>query len=165
MKIDVMSIDIISYEAEQFSLLSAEQIMEVKSAQAKKDRLEQKLEEDIQKEKDALVKKGIFNSNLFALTKAKLEEACEREITLIREGLLFYLLYTNIGAGEPIPPYEVNYAHSYEERLEVVKTYYEETYQSDAERFDAFKRDTFAARYLGELYAPLYDYFMEGLSI
>ena len=58
------------------------------------------------------------------------------------------------------PPYEVDYALSYEERLSVVKSYYEETYTNAQERFDEFRKDTVAPQYLGELYMPLYDYFL-----
>ncbi len=156
-----MTIDIISYTSEQFAELSPEQLMEVKEAQVKKDRLKRKLDENVQKEKDKLVARGIFNSNLFELLKEKLTAEYDQEVLLIREGLLFYLLYTDRGDVDGTPPYTVNYAHSYEKRFAVVKAYYEETYSNGTERFEAFAKDSFARGYLGELYAPLYDYFLE----
>ena len=41
----------------------------------------------------------------------------------------------------------------------IVKEYYETTYTDEYERYAAFKKDEFAKVYIGELYAPLHDYF------
>jgi hypothetical protein len=59
----------------------------------------------------------------------------------------------------PSAPYKVDYSLSEGERLLIVKAYYEDTYADEYERFAAFKKDEFAKVYLGELYAPLHDYF------
>ena len=156
-----MTIDIITYTAEQFANLTAEELMEIKEAQSKKDRLKRRLDEKIQKEKNKLVAKGIFNSELFSLLKESLTAEYEAEVLIIREGLIFYLLYSDHRNGESIPPYTVNYAHTYEERYMTVKAYYESAYTDGEERFIAFCGDKFAVRYLGELYATLYDYILE----
>ena len=47
-----------------------------------------------------------------------------------------------------------------EERMLLVKTYYETTYSNPAERLVAFEEDEIAPEYLAELYAPLHDYFI-----
>lgn len=157
-----MTIDIITYTDEQYAAMTQEQIKEVRDAQAEKDELKLKLEETLQKERDALVKKGIFNSNLYQLIKNKLQKEFEANVEFIRESLVFFLRYSAHPDGSGLDaPYEVNYAQSYEARFNVVKTYYETTYTDGAERFEAFKLDKFALNYLGELYAPLYDYFLE----
>lgn len=158
-----MTIDIISYTEEQYAELSAEQLLKVQEAQNRKERLEMRLEEDIQKAKEKLVKNGVFNSGIFNLLQAKLQEEYEREVDLIRDGLLFYLRYSMrpAEAGTEDAPYTVNYALSDLERYTIVKEYYETTYTDGKERFEAFKADKVAPSYLGELYAPLYDYFLE----
>ncbi len=63
------------------------------------------------------------------------------------------------GDTSSTPPYSVDYALSEEDRMAVVKEYYETTYSDATERFTAFSNDTFAREYLGEMYAPLYHYF------
>ena len=160
-----MTIDIITYTEEQFAALTLEQIKEIREAQLKKDELTAKLEEEIQAQKDALTKKGIFNSNIFKLIRNKLLSEYEYEVELLRDGLTFYLKYSMQPDGSEVDaPYTVNFALSYEARFNIVKEYYETTYTDGAERFEAFRQDTFALRYLGELYTPLYAYFKEGAN-
>ena len=43
----------------------------------------------------------------------------------------------------------------------MVQSFYEGRYSDPVERFEAFVEDKVAVVYLGELYAPLYDYFLE----
>ena len=154
-----MHIDIISYTDVQFAALTEEQLLEVKNAQLKKNRLEDKLNEDLQKERQRLIENGIFLSTIFPEVERMLWEAYEHEVTRIRDALLFYLRF----AAKPDvdAPYLVDYSLTDEERLDIVKSYYETTYSDGAQRFAAFKEDQVAASYLGELYAPLYDYFLE----
>ena len=45
-----------------------------------------------------------------------------------------------------------------------VRQYYESTYTNASQRFDAFKEDKIAVVYLEDLYAPLYDYFLNQVS-
>ena len=156
-----MNIDIITYSDEQYAAMTQEQLKEVRQAQEEKDDLKLKLEETLQKERDALVKKGIFNSNLYEMIKEKAQKEFEDKVAFIRECLVFYLRYSADPDGSGLDaPYEVNYALSYEARFNVVRSYYETEYTDGKERFEAFKLDRFALKYLGELYLPLYDYFL-----
>lgn len=159
-----MKIDIISYTDEQYAAMTQEQIKEVRDAQTEKDELKLKMLEDLQKERDKLVKKGIFNSNLYQLMKDKLENEFEDRVAFIRDCLIFFLRYSSHPNDSGLDaPYEVNYAQSYTARLTVVREYYMTEYTDAEERFEMFKLDKFAMRYLGELYAGLYDY-LRGLA-
>ncbi len=162
-----MVIDIISYTDEQYAALTSAQLTEIREAQSKKNYLERQLRDRLQKEKDKLIKNGVFNSELFNLTKATLEEDCEADVNLVREGLLFYLRYSMRPDGTETveAPYIINYALSDEERLLIVKNYYETTYSDGKELFEAFLLDKVAPTYVGELYAPLYDHFKAGANL
>lgn len=159
-----MTIDIITFTDKQFAGLTTEQLLEVKEAQARKNELALECEERLQKEKNKLIKNGIFQSARYALLEEKIRAEYQSRIDLVRDGLLFYLRYTmridiDIG-GDFEAPYKVDYSLSYEERLQIVRPYYEETYTDAQERFEAFQVDTVAPQYLGEFYKPLYDYFL-----
>ncbi len=157
-----MNIDIIDYTEEQYAVLTQEQIKEIREAQNKKDRLTAELEVQLQTHKDAVVRRGLFNSSIYRLIKEKLNAEYEQEVSLLREGLLFYLKYSMQPDGSEVDaPYTVNFALSYETRFTIVREYYETTYSDDIERFDAFCLDKFALKYLGEMYEPLYMYFRE----
>ena len=157
-----MTIDIISYTPAQYAALTEEQVLQIKSAQLKKNRLHAVFVDDLQREKQKLVQNGIFLSTIWTVIKAKLQSNYEQEVQNIRDGLLFYLRYTSRpnDSDSESAPYEVNYALSEEARLNIVKTYYENTYQDANKLFEEFKKDTVAVQYLGELYSPLYDYFL-----
>ena len=155
-----MVIDIISYTAEQFALLSEAQLLEVKTAQLAKDRLSRELEEKKQAEKNRLVENGTFLSKFWTLYCAKLQEEYEVEVQAIRDSLLFYLQYSMRADADQELSYTVDYALPMEERLAIVKGYYETTYTDAKQRFEAFAKDKVAVAYLGELYAPLYDHFL-----
>ncbi len=160
-----MVIDIISYTDAQFAALTEEQLLQVKSAQLKKNRLEAQLQADLQKEKHRLLNNDTFVSTMWQEIQSVLRSNYEQEVENIRDSLLFYLRF----AAKPedsqasSAPYTVDYSLSDVERFNIVKTYYEASYSNDAERFAAFKEDEIAVRYLGELYAPLYDYFLESV--
>jgi hypothetical protein len=158
-----MVIDIITYTDEQFAVMSPEQIMEIKEAQFKKNKLTLELEEKLQKEKERLSENGILRAELWGIIQNKLRERYRNEVEKLKEGLLFYLRFSSIpdGDSEDTAPYVVNYALSETERFNIVKTYYERTYTNGAARFNAFEQDKIAPKYLGELYAALYDYFLE----
>ena len=162
-----MIIDIISYTDEQYANLTATQLQEIREAQSQKNYLERQLRDRIQKEKDKLIKNGIFNSKLFEQTQLALETDYNADVNLVREGLLFYLRYSMRPEGtvEGDAPYTINYALSEEERLLIVKNYYETTYADGRELFAAFLQDKIAPLYLGELYPPLYDHFKVGAGI
>lgn len=159
-----MTIDIIAFTDLQFACLTTEQLLEIKEAQRRKNDLTLKCEEELLQEKNKLVRNGIFQSARYALLEEKIRAKYQTKIDLVRDGLLFYLRYTvrfDIGGDSDfVAPYEVDYSLNYEERLMIVKPYYEETYTDAQERFDEFCKDTVAPQYLGELYKPLYDYFL-----
>lgn len=158
-----MTIDVISFTDTQFATLTAEQLLQVKEAQVKKNELLAECAKKLQNEKHRLVKNGVYYSPRYTLLKNKLEAEYQEKIDLLREGLLFYLQYSMRPDATVTPdvnaPYQVDYSLSYEERYVIVKNYYEATYETQAEQFEAFKLDKVAPQYLGELYAPLYDYF------
>lgn len=154
-----MTVDIISFTSEQYARLSDEQLLQVRSAQSKKNRLDNELAAAKEAEKYRLIKNGVFLSEIWERYCAKLQQEYEQELESLRQGLLFYLQYSKSASADA--PYEVDYNSTAEERFNVVKAYYETTYTDGAERFEAFKADEFALSYLGELYALLYDYFLE----
>ncbi len=158
-----MVIDIISYTEEQLACLSAEQIMEVKTAQMKKNALLQQKEKVLLNEKFRIQKNGMFRSQMYKRFTDQINAEYTAKIEEIREALLFYLQYTSRPEdteGQDAP-YVVNYALSLEQRLDIVRSYYYEAYSDPQERFDAFKNDEVAKVYLGEFYAPLYHVFLE----
>lgn len=154
-----MTVDIISFTSEQYARLSEEQLLQVRSAQAKKNRLDNELAAAKEAEKYRLIKNGVFLSEIWERYCAKLQREYEQELESLRQGLLFYLQYSKGSAADV--PYEVDYDSTVAERFEVVKTYYETAYADGTERFEAFKADEFAVGYLGEGYAALYDYLLE----
>ena len=150
-----MLIDIITFTDEQYALLTEEQLLEIKNAQLKKDRVLAKLKADLHKEKQRLV------SSIWRMLQEEYEVNYERELDNIREPLLFYLRFSIKAEGSDQSPYKVDYSLAMDERFHVVKNYYEATYSDKKKRFDAFKLDEVAVVYLGEFYAPLYDFFLE----
>ena len=157
-----MKIDIISYTDEQYAALASEQILEVQAAQLKKNKLDAAFAEALEKERTRLSARGLLRSSYWELFVERLTKSHEQEVENLRQALLFYLRFTTRPdesvAGDA--PYTVNYAMTIEERLAVVRAYYESTYTDATERFEAFKADKVAPNYLGEEYAPLYDYYL-----
>ena len=158
-----MKIDIISYSDTQYAALTEEQIQEVKAAQLKKNRLKSQLAEAKLKEKHRLIERGMFLSKIWNAYQEKLQAEYDQEIESLRDSLLFYLRFSTKVDSEDTG-YTVNYDLSVEERLAIVRQYYESTYQNASERFQAFKEDKVAIIYLEDLYAPLYDYFLDQAS-
>lgn len=159
-----MVIDIISYTDEQFAALSEEQILEVKTAQQKKNKLTKKLVENKEIAKRKLIGNGTFMSPIWELQCAKLDEEYEQEVTMLREALLFYLRFSfrsSVGSEK----YPIDYSLSMEERFADVRDYYVNTYPDVNERWKAFRVDGVAMVYLGEYYEPLYDYLLIGVTI
>lgn len=157
-----MVIDIISYTDAQMATLSNEQLMEVRQAQEKKDRMYAQLQEDLQAADADSIDKGMFDSTLRKLKREKLESNYQMEVERLRDGLLFFLRYS-YRPGSPSVGYEVDYSLSDEERVAIVKGYYNTHYSDPVERLAAFEKDTVAKQYLGEFYAPLYYYFYDAI--
>ena len=109
-----------------------------------------------------MIDNGAYPSNVFARLKAELTAKYDAEVQTIREALLFYLRYVADDENSSLVsnvPYPIDYSLTEEERMLVVKEYYETTYEDPVARYMYFKKDNFARSYLGELYAPLHDYF------
>lgn len=156
-----MTIDIISYTDEQFAAMTEEQILEVESVQLKKNRLTKKLGEEKRTEKFRLLKAGIFRSPVWEKICAALEESYEQEVENLRDGLLFYLRFASKPDAGADAPYTIDYSFTYEQRLSIVRTYYDGAYTDAKLKFEAFQADKVAVNYLGERYAPLYELYAQ----
>ena len=159
-----MVIDIITYTEAQFAALSTEKIEEIRNAQLKKNKLTLALEARLREEKQKLIDRGIYPSDIWGKIEAKLRAEYDNDVQILRDGLLFFLHYVAEkesagGATDNGVPYTVDYSLSEEERMLIVKEYYETTYSDPAQRYAAFKEDAFVKVYIGELYLPLHDYF------
>ena len=159
---ETKGIDIIDFTDMQFSYLTKGQLQTVNSAQQKKNRLYKNLQQSLRRAKHRLVKNGVFKSEIYELTKERLTAEYEADVEMVKQNLLFYLHYSMRPdqSTTDSAPYVVNYALPIEERLKIVKEFYEGEYGTDYQRlFAAFELDTIAPQYLGELYAALYDHF------
>ncbi len=161
-----MVIDIVDYTEQQFAALRKASLQKIREAQVKKNELFKELNEKILEEKQRLIDRGVFPSNIWEKKKAELIAAYDEEVEALRETLLFYLYYE--GGSSDVPDevlYPVDYSLPVEERMSQVRAYYQTTYSDAAERFNAFAADAFARTYLGELYAPLYHYFEAQVAV
>jgi hypothetical protein len=158
-----MEIDIIDYTEQQYAALTESQVLRVQASQLQKNTLIRRREEEKKAEKSRLLEQGIFLSPIWELYCAELDESYAKRIENVRDSLLFYLRYTQRASEEEISkaPYTVNYALSDAERLAVVRQYYETAYPDPIARFDAFKLDTVAPKYISYFYGALYDTFLE----
>ena len=156
-----LTIDIISFTDAQFASLTEEQLLQVQSAQVKKNRLDAQLEEKLIQEKHKLIDNGTFLSSLWNLYAQKLVREHEAEVENLRDGLLFYLQYSVKADGSDSSGvfYTPDYSLDMRARYEQVLNAYLEEYETPAERFEAFKADKVALKYLGEYYGTLYQQF------
>jgi len=153
-----MTIDIISYTDEQFAKLTQEQILEVRSAQLKKNTLTKQLQDKLNAERHRFAKNGMLLSSAWESFSENLTAEYEGKITQIRDALLFYLQFT-MRPEEESSPYPLDYSLSMEDRYYAVRDYYLATYSSAKERFNKFEEDDNAQSYLGEYYGVLHNYF------
>ncbi len=160
-----MEIDIIDYAPEQFAALSSGEIERVRAAQRSKNTLKLALDKKLCAEKQRLMDNGAFLSSLWAQIKEAHTAAYEKEVQIIREGLLFYLQYAggayDSGREQPDGGYPVDYTLDITQRMIAVRDYYLRTYEDASKRFEAFKGDEFAKAYLGEGYPSLWQYFKD----
>ena len=157
-----MKIDIITYTDAQYAVLTEEQLLEIKSAQLKKDRLDARREEALLKEKLRLIDNGTYLSAIWELQAQKLRDKHALEVAGIRESLLFYLKFSSkvdVEEHEGLP-YVPKYALAESDRYNQVKDAYFTKFSDPNERFEAFKADKVAPKYLGEGYSILYDYIL-----
>ena len=159
-----MTIDIISYTDEQFAKLTEEQILEVQSAQLKKERLKSRLEEDIANQKNELLTQGIYRSDIFALCKEKLQKQYDLEVENLRDSLLFYLRFAS-KPEQGSAGYPLDYSLTINERYVVVRDFYLSQYGDANARFEAFRNDEAAKVYLSEAYSTLYAYLKTFITV
>ena len=160
-----MTIDIITYTAEQYALLNNEQLLEIKKAQGTKNRLLRRLNEKKLSEKYRLVKAGIFHSKIWEKICEGLQAEYDAELEMLREGLLFYLQYSGRdNSASANVGYTVDYSLPIADRVTLVKAYYVNTYSDAKKRLDAFQKDTVAPSYLCEAYSSLYQWFLYDVS-
>ncbi len=153
-----MVIDIISYTDAQFAALNEEQILQIKAAQLKKNKLDAGLERALLKEKQRLVDNGTFLSDLYSLQAEKLRQNHALEVEQLRESLLFYLQFSNkLESVDGL--YVLDYSLTLRERFDMIKKAYEDAYTDGKERFKAFEADKYAPTYLSEYYSALYEIF------
>ncbi len=155
-----MEIDIISFTDSQYASLTAEQLMEVKEVQQKKNRLLRTLDEKKAALKFRLLEQGIYGGSSYQKACEEMDDVYEQEIEWLRDGLLFYLRFSMREEGdssEGESPYEADYSLSYADRIAVVRNYYESMYTDPIERLNAYREDKVALVYLGEYYQGLYD--------
>ena len=153
-----MVIDIISYTDAQFAALSEEQILQVKAAQLKKNKLDGTLEKALLKEKQRLIENGTFLSDLFSLQEEKLRQNHALEVEQLRESLLFYLQFSGkLESANGL--YDLDYSLDPYARFEMVKQAYINAYPDGEKRFAEYRADKYAITYLGEYYSPLYEIF------
>ena len=69
-----MNIDIIDYTEEQLAALTVEKLQEVRNAQGKKDTLAAKLAKRLVEEKQSLIDKGAYPSDIFGKIEKKLQK-------------------------------------------------------------------------------------------
>ncbi len=155
-----MIIDIVNYTEKQLSSMKKENVRKIREAQLRKNKLLAALQEQILAEKQRLIDRGTFPSNIWEKKKADLIAACEGEIAELKDALEFYLQYVG-SIGQMVPddvPYNVDFSLSLEDRMAQVRAYYEVSFLNGQARLNAYAADTFAQTYLGELYEPLYHY-------
>ena len=152
-----MTIDIISYTDDQYANLTDDHILEVRSAQLKKNTLEKKLAEKLRAERHKFIKNGMLLSKPWEKYVEQLNAECLAKIEEIREALLFFLRFTIPFTAENVP-YPLDHTLSYEERYIVVRDYYLDKYLNSLERLHVYEKDKVAMAYLGELFAVLHGY-------
>ena len=152
-----MEIDIISFTDDQYARLSDEQLLQVKDVQQKKNKLFRALEAEKAKEKYRMISRGIYLGGSYEEVCRRLQAVYDEEVANLRDGLLFYLRFSVRGEDGSDSPYLVDYSLGYEERIRIVREYYESTYTEEKQRVAAFKEDKVALDYLGEYYGTLFE--------
>ncbi len=162
-----MEIDIIEYLPEQYATLSNAALEKIREAQQRKDALTLAFEKKLAAEKQKMMDKGSFLSNIWVRLQAEMTGEYEAQVAIVRENLLFYLHYADnvhngqLGGDTSNVPYTVDYSLTELERVAVVRDYYMSAYTDPELRFTAFKADEFARGYLGEAYPPLWHFLQE----
>ncbi len=159
-----MTIDIVDLSNPQYEVLTERQMVKIYEGQHEKNRLLQRLEENLQKEQQKLVANGTFVSKIFEQLKEKMQAECEQEIEMVKKRVVLYINSTmrpGYSDGKEAP-YILNYALSKFRRFETVRDYYDQAFTDGKKRLAAFEADEVVADYVGEdYYIILYHYVQE----
>lgn len=157
-----MTIDIIDMTDPQYANLSAVQLSMVRTAQAKKNKIKAKQEQDIRALQQQFSINHITRSTAMNIYRQQIIDAADAEVEVVREDLLYQLAYEALASeGNENGPYRYpenpNYTLSYSQRFLVVRQYYMDVTSNASARLEAYRMDTLARSYLGEFYQTLYD--------
>lgn len=157
-----MTIDIIDLTTPEYANLSAVQMSMVRVAQAKKDKIMAKAQQDQVALETQFSINHITRSSALERYRQEIVTTAEEEVEVVREDLLYQLAYEALGSeGNEFGPYRYpenpNYNLTYSQRFLVVRNYYMEVTSNAQARLEAYRMDSLARSYLGEFYQTLYD--------
>ena len=153
-----MYIDIVDYTPDQFSRLTDSQRVKIYEAQAKHNRIKEKMQAALRAERDKLIKNGIFHSGIWEKFKEYTENVYGEELKAVKERLLYDIAHDRMAEDTTNVPYTIDYTLTYDERYIIVRDYYTTAYADALTGYFAFLEDEFAVGYLGDLYTTLHDY-------
>ena len=156
-----MIFDIIEVTDEELSRFTTVQMQLLRTAQKNKDELKYNLEKDMELFTKLVLTNDMKGSTLIEQKRAELEKELKRKLDIMVEQLNY-----NLSLSEPYPegsnsgdddaPYIVDYTLSYNERYNIVRTYYL-AIEDPSERMALYGADETARKYLGTYYASLYN--------
>lgn len=157
-----MIIDIIDPTAEEYQNLSSLQFSMIRAAQAEKNRILLRAEEEKSKLFLKLLSNHVARSTTLDEQSAAIDEAANAEVDIVREDLMHQLAYEALyedgnEAGVYRYPENPNYNLAYPQRFLIVRDYYMHVTTNPKARLEAYSMDTLARSYLGEYYQTLYD--------
>lgn len=157
-----MEIDIIDLTDPEYADLSPVQLSMVRVAQAKKNNILAKMDEELRELFNIM--HGNWNARADAYSREERNYIvnADLQIQAVQEDLLYQLAYETLAnEGNENGPYRYpenpNYNLSVSQRFLVVRQYYMEATDDPEARLRAYAMDTLAREYLGEFYQTLYD--------
>ena len=162
-----MNFDIIDISSEEAEKLETVQLKLLRTAQQKKNELEQKLKVQLDEYKCMTYTNGVQFSSLYEDFEKKTTAEYERQVEVLREQLIFNMSLKEPthddetgGSGSDDTGYLVDYELSYIERYIQVRDYYM-AIEDPNERLALYRADKVAMKYLGSYYNSLYDYLIQ----
>lgn len=157
-----MTIDIVDLTQSQYSNLNAVQLAMVRSAQAKKDKILEKAEQEKSEIFRMLIVNGTARSSLLTSEQGRIDAEATKQVETIKADLDYQLAYEGWqwegnNSGPYRYPQNPNYNLSPSQRFLEVRNYYMSVTEDPNARLQAYAGDTLARSYLGEYYGTLYD--------
>ncbi len=157
-----MDIDIIDLTSPEYSSLSNIQLAMVRAAQAKKNEIEARAEEEKGKYFRKFLSNQVARSSMCRQIVAEIDAKTQTQVEVVREDLRHQLNYEELfSEGNEYGPYRYpenpNYNLTYPERFIVVRNFYMHLTTNPEARLEAFSMDSLARTYLGEHYQSLYE--------